>query len=188
MAMSPSVDSPVNDAVAGAGVQIPAEAPAIALGHLYTATAHALGIAVENAVSAEQQINVLAQAATNQALMQLLSTTSAGGAVPHDADRTLAVSQTLAATTGSDAVMNAVKQAIESASRLELDQASSWVNAAREMMRMAAGALWDFQKGGLDAGMAMVKQAAMAAVLIKMIQAPDQVEQYQKILELIKNL
>jgi hypothetical protein len=36
--------------------------------------------------------------------------------------------------------------------------------------------------------MAMVKQAAKAAVLVHLINAPDQLQQYQKILELIEEL
>jgi hypothetical protein len=188
MAMSPSVDSQITDAVTQTGTQIPGDASAAALGHLYQATAHALGIAVENAVIAAQQINALEQAATNQALILLLTTNNASGTVPPDGDKTFAVPQTVAATAEADAMVRTIKQAMESLSKLEFDHAGSWIYAARGMMSMAAGALWDFQKGGLDTAMAMVKQAAIAAVLVKMIQAPDQLEQYQKILESIKGL
>lgn len=189
MSMSPTVvDGSTHDASAGANTELLGDAPAIAIGHLYQATAHALGVAVENAVSAQQQINTMAEAATNQALMQLFTVDTPRIAPPSDGSNATAVAQTLAATAGPGAVADAIKQAIESASRLELHEAGPWAHAAKELMGMVAASLWEFQKVGLDTGMSMVKQAATAVVLIRMIHAPDQLEQYQKILAVIKEL
>jgi hypothetical protein len=188
MAISPPVDNQITDAAEQAGTQIQGNASVAALGRLYQSTALALSIAVEDAASAAQQINMLAQAATNQALMLLLATDSASGAAPPGGDKTFAVPQTAAIAADADAMVRTIKQAMESLNKLEFDHAGPWIYAARGIMSMAAGALWDFQKGRLDTEMAMVKQAAIAAVLVKMIQAPDQLDQYQKILELIKGV
>jgi hypothetical protein len=188
MAMSSMIDSPINDATAGTSAHALGSAPAVALGHLYQVTAHAMGVAVENAVSAQQQMNTLAQAATNQALMQLYLMNTTSAAASPEGDKAFGAPQVLAATAGPEAVADAIRQAIESASRLELDEAGPWAHAAKELMSMVASALWEFQKIGLDTGMFAVKQAATVAVLIRMIQAPDQLEQFQKILAVIKEL
>jgi hypothetical protein len=60
--------------------------------------------------------------------------------------------------------------------------------AMRDIIHMAAGTLRELQAVSQEANMATVKQAATAAVLLEMIKAPDQVGQYQKILDLIKGL
>lgn len=57
-----------------------AEAPAVALGNVYQAAAHSTGILFENAMSAQQQQNTLAQAATNQGVMQIYDVDTAAGA------------------------------------------------------------------------------------------------------------
>lgn len=55
---------------------------AINVGQVYQSMAHATGILFQNAVSSQQQQNTLAQAATNQGVMQIysLDTTAAAGA------------------------------------------------------------------------------------------------------------
>lgn len=45
-----------------------AEAPALAMSTLYQAAAHSLGLAMQNAVTAQQQLNVLGQSVTSQAV------------------------------------------------------------------------------------------------------------------------
>lgn len=49
------------------------DAAAIAIGELYQATAHAISLAMQNAVASQQQMNVLGQAALAQASALLLS-------------------------------------------------------------------------------------------------------------------
>ncbi|SFR86886.1 Killing trait domain-containing protein [Dyella sp. OK004] len=187
MSMPSSVNPQISDAVTQASSQIPGGALAISLSQLYQGAAQALVNAAHNAVSSQQQSNVLMQAATTQAVMQLLSMDSADNATPPDENKASALPQTLAATTSPDALAH-IEQAIESANKHGLDNAGSWSHAARDIMNTVAGALRELQKVSQETGMAMVKQAAIAAVLVHMIKAPDHLEQYQKILGLIEGL
>lgn len=77
MAFPTAVNSQITDSVQAAG-----NAPAIALGNLYIATAQALANAAHNATTAQQQTNAIVQAATTQAVSTLLGidTASAGAA------------------------------------------------------------------------------------------------------------
>jgi hypothetical protein len=188
MTISPVPNSEITEAVTATNVSVSSNTPAVALGSIYLAVAHALGEAVQIAVNNQQQSYIVAQAATTQGVMQLLSIDTASSATPPDGDKSSAVAQALAATTAPDPVAGTITQAIESASKLGLDSAGPWSEAVRIMMSTVAIALSELQKVSQDNNMAMIKQAAIAAVLIAMIKAPDQLEQYQKILGLIQGL
>lgn len=80
MAFPTSVNSQITDAVTQSNVKVLGDAPAVAMGNLYQATAQALSNAAHNATTAQQQSNVMAQAATTQgvALLYSLDTASTG--------------------------------------------------------------------------------------------------------------
>jgi len=80
MAYPTAVNSQVTDAITQANVKVLGDAPAMAMGNLYQATAQALGNAAHNATTAQQQTNVTAQAATTQgvALLYSLDTATTG--------------------------------------------------------------------------------------------------------------
>lgn len=186
MTKSPPASNQVTDAVTQTNTWVLNDAPALALATIYQDTAHALGEAMLNAVTTQQQGDILAQAATTQAVMQLLSLDTT--AAPLEASKTSATSQVLAATAAPEPVVKTIERVIESATKLELNHAGPWCDAMRDIIHMAAGALRELQAVSQEANMATVKQAATAAVLLEMIKAPDQVGQYQKILDLIKGL
>ncbi len=71
MAFPTAVNDQITDAVTQSNVKVTGEAPAIALGSLYQSMAHSMGLAFENAVNAQQQAAVLAQAATTQGVVQI---------------------------------------------------------------------------------------------------------------------
>ncbi|MFM9384039.1 RebB family R body protein [Pseudomonas sp. UV AK001] len=75
-----TVNEQITDAVTQTNVRVVAEAPAMAMGSVYQSMAHSTGILFENAVSAQQQQNTLAQAATNQGVMQIYSVDTTAGA------------------------------------------------------------------------------------------------------------
>lgn len=77
-----TVNPMVTDAVTQSNVKVVGESPAMAISTLYQSMAHSTGILFENAVAAQQQQNILAQAAVNQGVMQIysLDTTAAAGA------------------------------------------------------------------------------------------------------------
>jgi len=75
-----TVNPMVTDAVTQSNVKVVGESPAMALSTLYQSMAHSTGILFENAVSAQQQQNILAQAAVNQGVMQIYSMDTMAGA------------------------------------------------------------------------------------------------------------
>ncbi|MCW5649165.1 MAG: RebB family R body protein [Ramlibacter sp.] len=76
MAFPTAVNSQITDAVTQANVKVIGDAPAMALGNLYQATAQALANAAHNATAAQQQASVLAQAVTTRCVQALLGATS----------------------------------------------------------------------------------------------------------------
>jgi len=83
MAYPTHVNSQITDSITQANTQVLGDAPAVAMGNLYQATAQALANAAHNATMAQQQMYVTAQAATTQgvAMLYSLDTASTGIAV-----------------------------------------------------------------------------------------------------------
>lgn len=79
--MADTVNPQITDAVTQSNLKVVGEAPAMALGQVYQATAHSLSILFENAVQAQQQQAILAQAATTQGVMQIYSLDTAATGV-----------------------------------------------------------------------------------------------------------
>ena len=73
MAYPTAVNNQITDAVTQSNVQVLADAPAVAMGNLYQATAQALANAAHNATAAQQQANIVAQAATVMGVATLYS-------------------------------------------------------------------------------------------------------------------
>lgn len=80
MAFPTAVNDQITDAVTQANVKVVGEAPAMAMGSIYQSMAHSTGILYQNAVSAQQQQNTLAQAASNQGVMQIYSVDTSAAA------------------------------------------------------------------------------------------------------------
>ena len=82
MAFPTAVNNQITDAVTQANVKVLGDAPALAMGNLYQATAQALANAAHNATNAQQQSYVTAQAATTMGVATLysLDTASTGKA------------------------------------------------------------------------------------------------------------
>lgn len=79
--MDTKVNDQITDAVTQANIKVLGEAPAMAMGNLYQAMAHSTGILFQNAVSAQNQQNILAQAATTQGVMQIYSIDTVADAI-----------------------------------------------------------------------------------------------------------
>lgn len=66
MAFPTAVNSQITDAVTQSGVQVVSSAPAMAMGAVYQALAQAQGLAMQNAVANQQNLNSLGAAVTAQ--------------------------------------------------------------------------------------------------------------------------
>ena len=73
MAFPTAVNDQITDSVTQANVEVLADAPAVAMGNLYQASAQALSNSAHNATAAQQQANVTAQAATTMGVTTLYS-------------------------------------------------------------------------------------------------------------------
>ena len=73
MAFPTSVNDQITDSITQANVEVLGNAPAVAMGNLYQATAQALANAAHNATNAQQQSYVTAQAATTMGVATLFS-------------------------------------------------------------------------------------------------------------------
>lgn len=80
MAFPTAVNSQITDSVTQANVKVLGDAPAMALGSFYQATAQALANAAHNATNSQQQSNVTAQAATTMGVATLYSIDTAATA------------------------------------------------------------------------------------------------------------
>jgi hypothetical protein len=76
-----TVNPQITDAVTQANVKVVAEAPAMAMGSLYQAMSHSTGMMFENSVNAQNQQNILSQAATTQGVMQIYSVDTISDAI-----------------------------------------------------------------------------------------------------------
>ncbi|TNE62640.1 MAG: RebB like protein [Alphaproteobacteria bacterium] len=81
MAYPTPVNDMITDSVTQANVKVLGDAPAMAMGALYQSLAHSTGILYENAVGAQQQLAIAAQASTNQGVIQIYSIDTMAGAV-----------------------------------------------------------------------------------------------------------
>ena len=77
MAFPTSVNSQITDSVTQANVKVLGDAPAVAMGNLFQATAQALSNAAHNATGSQMETNVTAQAATTQGVAMLYSVDTA---------------------------------------------------------------------------------------------------------------
>ncbi len=80
MAFPTAVNDQITDSVTQSNVKVLGDAPAIAMGNLFQATAQALANAAHNATTAQQQTNVTAQAATTMGVSTLYSIDTAAAA------------------------------------------------------------------------------------------------------------
>jgi len=81
MAFPTAVNDQITDAVTQSNVKVLGDAPAYGMGALYQSLAHSTGILYENATSAQQQLAISAQAATNQGVIQIYSVDTMADAV-----------------------------------------------------------------------------------------------------------
>jgi len=81
MAYPTAVNDQITDSITQANTKVLGDAPAMAMGNLYQATAQALSLAALNATNAQQQSNMSAQATTTMGVTTLYSIDTATDSV-----------------------------------------------------------------------------------------------------------
>jgi len=80
MAFPTAVNNQITDALSQSNVTNLGSAPAVAVGNLFQATAHALALAAHNATFAQQQLQIIAQATTTQGVALIYAAAGAASA------------------------------------------------------------------------------------------------------------
>ncbi|WP_429932239.1 RebB family R body protein [Agrobacterium vitis] len=74
-------NSQIADAVSQANLSVVGEAPSMAAGTLYQTLAHSTGVMFENAVTGQNNQNILSLASTTQGIMQIYSVDTISDAI-----------------------------------------------------------------------------------------------------------
>ncbi|NEO98219.1 MAG: hypothetical protein F6K58_05900 [Symploca sp. SIO2E9] len=77
MSSTTNVNTQVTDAVTQANVKVLGDSPALSLSNLYQTISQSLSLSVQNAVTAQQQSNLIHQATTTQGISLLYSVNTA---------------------------------------------------------------------------------------------------------------
>lgn len=81
MAFPTAVNDQITDSITQANTKVIGDAPAMAMGNLYQATAQALANAAHNATTSQQQTTITSLAATTQGVATLYSVDTASTGV-----------------------------------------------------------------------------------------------------------
>jgi hypothetical protein len=81
MAFPTAVNNQITDSITQANTKVLGDAPAVAMGNLYQATAQALANAAHNATNAQQQSYVTSQTSTTMGVATLYAVDTASDAV-----------------------------------------------------------------------------------------------------------
>lgn len=73
MALDTAVNSQITDSVTQANVKTPGDSPALSMSNIYQVVSQSLGLSAQNAVEAQQQSNIIHQAATTQGVNLIYS-------------------------------------------------------------------------------------------------------------------
>lgn len=195
-----ALNSQITDAVTQTNVKVVGEAPAYAMATVYQSLAHSVGILFENAVSTQQQQNILAQASTTQGIMQIYSldtVATAAGVAKEDgvlgpAQSTAAAVETAlpsaAAVTSVGGINNQIEQALKLALDSTLPYSGDVAYGVRAAADALAAALERTNRASQQNLLEMVKNAATTACLTAMIALPDKAAAYEGILDTIRKL
>ena len=80
MAYPTAVNSQITDSITQTNLSVLGNAPAMAMGTLYSTMAHSIGILYQNSTMAQQHAAISSQAATNLGVRHLYSTAGMAGA------------------------------------------------------------------------------------------------------------
>jgi len=181
--MSDNTDPQITDSVTQANTNILGDAPAIALGNVYLATAQALSNAAHNATNAQQQVYVTMQAATTMGVTTILQVdTASAGAAGEPILQAKIDDATKLLQAGKPASAASVF-VVESA-----DTSNEFADHIRSTTDAFAASLKHLGEPVYIQLLQTIQLAATTATLAAMIKSPEQIQSYERILEIIKGL
>jgi hypothetical protein len=170
------VNPQITDAVTQANVKALGEAPAMAMGAIYQTLAQSVGLAMHNAVAAQQQMNTIAQAATVQGIATLYSLDTAAtaeGVQKILKDSTAAVKAALPAV---DMSVHRVAQP---------DDVAYGTRALADAFAASLHAIGEATTHNL---LRILQIAATSACITAMIAQPEKTASYEDVLAAIKKI
>lgn len=188
--MPTTVNPQITDAVTQSNVTVVAEAPALAMGSVYQSLSHATGILFANAVSQQQQQNILAQAAANQGLTQLysLNTVGAAGAMPRMADDADVTSPLAAAREAVSQINSQITDAVNFSLDKTLLHSGDVGYGVRAAADALAASIERVNRANRENLLRVVQLSARSACLAAMLRDPDKTDAYRQILGAIDDL
>lgn len=208
MAFPTAVNDQITDAITQSNIKVIGEAPAFAMGAIY----QSMAILFENAIAAQRQQNVLAQAAANQGVMQIYSidTTTTGGATGGigqtgvadnltslltvlDAFRSSgpqvrAVAEAPPADAPVRDIANQIEAAVKFSNDAVLGNVDVFVSGLHGTVDAMAHALDSMNRVTHDNLVQMLQEAAVSATLAAMIREPHKAAEYEAVLQAIKRM
>ncbi|WP_082723553.1 RebB family R body protein [Lysobacter capsici] len=212
--VSGAVNSQITDAVTQTNVKLVAQAPAIAIAQIYQSIAHATGVMVENAVSAQQQQCIINASAATQGAMTLFSQASAafrpgepsadgtesGGGIASDAQTTVPAPKALEVhvqetasklkqlATARSSVSSQILDAVDATQQYTLGAAGAFAYAHRVSIEAFVEGLEKVSAAEYRQQLQAVQIAATSICLDAMLKSPERAEEYAAVLEAIKQL
>jgi hypothetical protein len=183
------VNPQITDSVTEANVKVLGDAPAMAMGNLYQATAQALANAAHNAVATQQQVVITAMAVATQGVAMLYSvdTASLEAGAQHDVDD--AVSSIKAAVPPqalktSPEVVSAIGQLAKGS----VGAADDVAYGMRAVMSAVSASLDNAGAATVNNLKRVLQLAAMAACFTAMVAHPEKAASYEEVLKAIKSI
>ena len=179
----------ITDAVTQANVKVIGEAPAIAMGSIYQSLAHSIGILFENAVTTQQQQNILMQSAVTQGVILMYELDTAGANAPDrlqtQVQQSVAELENAAMAGGvSSQIVDAVKLSLHSV----LDSAGDFSYGVRCAAQAMQKAIDELGETSHREGLRTLQLSATAICLRLMIANPEKADAYAGVLDTIQRL
>lgn len=180
-----SVNPQITDSITEVNTKVLGDAPAMAMGSLFQATAQALANAAHNATSSQQQSYITAQASTVQGVMLLYSidAASSGLATWKIFDESAAAVQTAATPTELTASPDVQRLTDE----LSHETADIGYHV-RSLMSAFAASLDALSIANARQQLRILQNAAIAVCIKAMIEQPDKVRELEETLQIIKKV
>lgn len=175
--MSEAVNPQITDAVSQANAAILGGAPSVAMGSFLQSAEQSTSIAMRNAVTAQQQSFVTAQAVATMGASKILNADATADAVAADLSKARA------------RLADVVKQHEGEAMKvLDVAVPAGGISDASPLVEAFAASLDRLGDSTYRGLLHVLQLAATAAALEGLVRSPDKVEQYERVLEVVRKL
>ena len=184
-----TVNPQITDSITQTNTKVLGDAPAMAMGNLYQATAQALSNAAHNATNSQQQSYVTSQAATVQGVVTLYSIDTASDSV--GAQKIFKESAAAVQAAAAPTQLTASPPASPNIQRLvdELSHETGDIGYhVRSLMSAFAASLDALSIASSRQQLRILQNAALAVCMKAMIEQPDKAREFEHVLDCIRKV